>query len=142
MSSPLLGDHSRRRVGKVDPRFIGTHARLAPSCRWLDISKQIALNMEIRLSSSIGHADHSTTDFQAGQRSSFDFTGPVGTACFAAWLMFPGRVRVVAYEMLQMVGHRLYGKPHTFETVQTLPFGLYLKSRGDPEGFRNEFNTL
>jgi hypothetical protein len=36
---PLLGDHSRQGLEKVDPRFIGTHARLCDGVQFLDISK-------------------------------------------------------------------------------------------------------
>ncbi|KAF8846543.1 hypothetical protein BDZ45DRAFT_710027 [Acephala macrosclerotiorum] len=52
------------------------------------------------------------------------------------------RVRVFAYKLLRKVGHRLYGRPNAYEPVQRLPFGLYLKYLGDPDGFRNEFNAL
>ncbi|EXA35777.1 hypothetical protein FOVG_12926 [Fusarium oxysporum f. sp. pisi HDV247] len=41
---PLLGDHSRSGIRKVDAHFIGTHARLASSMRWLEVRKQIADN--------------------------------------------------------------------------------------------------
>lgn len=56
--------------------------------------------------------------------------------------MVPGRVRVAAYKMLRKAGHRLYGRPSAYELVQRLPFGLYLKYLGDPDGFCNEFNAL
>jgi hypothetical protein len=56
--------------------------------------------------------------------------------------MAPGRIRVAAYKMLQAIGLRLYGAPNSFAQVQRLPFGLYLKYFGDPEGFRKGFNAL
>ncbi|KAH7219932.1 hypothetical protein BKA60DRAFT_647395 [Fusarium oxysporum] len=40
---PLLGDHSRSGIRKVDTRFIGTHARLASSMRWLGLRRRYAL---------------------------------------------------------------------------------------------------
>lgn len=56
--------------------------------------------------------------------------------------MVPDTIRLATYKMLGMIGHRIYGKPHALEPVQRLPFGLYLKYPGDPEGFRNELNAL
>ncbi|TVY13908.1 hypothetical protein LARI1_G009029 [Lachnellula arida] len=141
-SYPLLGDHSRLGIEKIDPRFIGTHARLSPSIRWLDIAKQISLNRKARSSSSIDRANRSKVDPQPSQRSRFHFFSFLKTAFLAVWLMAPDRVRVVTYKMLQRVGYRLYGKPNAHELVQRLPFGLYLKYSGDPEAFRNEFNAL
>jgi aminoglycoside phosphotransferase (APT) family kinase protein len=44
--------------------------------------------------------------------------------------------------MLRGIGHRLYGKPTSYEPVQRLPFGLYLKYLENPDGLRNEFNAL
>ncbi|KAH8597551.1 hypothetical protein B0O99DRAFT_617672 [Bisporella sp. PMI_857] len=139
-SYPLLGDHSRLNIEKVDPRFIGTHARLSPSRRWLEIAKQIA--SEIRPSPSIDLTKHSTTNAKPGQKSLFSFTGLLKNICLAVWLVVPRRIRVAAYKVLRKIGHRLYGRPNVFEPVQRLPFGLYLKYLGDPDGFRNEFNAL
>ncbi|KAH6717567.1 hypothetical protein BKA61DRAFT_641548 [Leptodontidium sp. MPI-SDFR-AT-0119] len=141
-SYPLLGDHSRRNIEKVDPRFLGTHARLSPSYRWLAISKQISLNMEAQPCLPRARANNSTTNLQHSQKGPFFFSGLMKTACLAVWLMAPDKVRVAAYKILRKVGHRIYGKPNAHEPVQRLPFGLYLKYSGDPEGFRNEFNAL
>ncbi|CZR65735.1 uncharacterized protein PAC_15635 [Phialocephala subalpina] len=77
----LLGDYSRLNIEKVDPRFIGTHARLSPSCRWLEIAKQISPNMEARPCLSIG---------RPSQRGPFFFSGLMKTACLAVWLMASG----------------------------------------------------
>lgn len=76
-----------------------------------------------------------------GERLSF-FTGLMKTAILAVWLMVPVRIRLTAYKMLRKLGHRCYGKHNKWESVQRLPFGLYLKYLGDPDGFRNEFNAL
>ncbi|KAH7163498.1 hypothetical protein B0J13DRAFT_538692 [Dactylonectria estremocensis] len=40
-SFPLLGNHSRSGIPKVDARFVATHARLVPSIRWIEVGKQI-----------------------------------------------------------------------------------------------------
>lgn len=57
------------------------------------------------------------------------------------WRLTPSRVRVVAYNTLWKIGLWLYGRTSS-ETVQRLPFGLYLKYWADPEGLRNEFRAL
>lgn len=46
--------------------------------------------------------------------------------------------------MLQNIGKRLYGKPwyDDTETIQRLPFGLYLKCYSEADLARNEFNAL
>jgi aminoglycoside phosphotransferase (APT) family kinase protein len=48
----------------------------------------------------------------------------------------------MGYGLLRRLGRLLYGKPADHSTVQKVPFGLYLKYQGDPDGFRNEFNAL
>jgi len=60
----------------------------------------------------------------------------------AVWTLCPGQVRIGAYELLRKLGQRLYGPPDHFVSVQRLPFGMYLKYHGDPDGYRNEFNAL
>ncbi|KUJ15474.1 kinase-like protein [Mollisia scopiformis] len=140
-SYPLLGDHSRLGIEKVDPRFIGTHARFSPSCRWLHIAEQIALSKEPSSRTKYLTKQPAKTS-QSDQRSPFSITGLISTACLAVWVRFPDRVRVATYKMLQKIGYRLYGKPNAWESVQRLPFGLYLKYLEDPDRFRNEFNAL
>ena len=137
-----MGDHSRHNIQKLDPRFIGTHARLSPSIRWLDIANQIALNKENKPFPSERRDNHSTMDPKHSQNSQSFFMSLVKTICLAAWLMIPNRLRLSVYKMLRMVGYRLYGKHNAYEPVQRLPFGIYLKYPGDPDGFRNEFNAL
>lgn len=126
----------------MDPRFIGTHARISPSIRWLHIAEQIALNRENQPSPWGDRKTRLEPASQHGQTNQFSFTGLMKTTCLTVWLMVPDRIRVAAYKTLQTVGYRLYGKPNPFEPVQRLPFGLYLKFLGDPDGFRNEFNAL
>jgi hypothetical protein len=146
----LLGDHSRSRIEKVDPRFIGTHARLSPSIRWLDIAKQISLQTKVATPPTTKHAKPSTdsqpptrnVNCKPGRREPYFFTGLMATACVAVWTKFPVPVRLATYKLLRKLGNRLYGKHNEWEPVQRLPFGLYLKYLGDPNGFRNEFNAL
>jgi aminoglycoside phosphotransferase (APT) family kinase protein len=76
------------------------------------------------------------------QGKGFPLSGHLAGALLRVWTMFPTEVRVLAYELLRKAGERLYGKPNDYSTVQRLPFGLYLKYQGEPEGFRNEFNAL
>ncbi|TVY37481.1 hypothetical protein LSUB1_G004491 [Lachnellula subtilissima] len=141
-SYPLLGDHSRLGIEKVDPRFIGTHARLSASIRWLDIATQISRNIKVQSLSSIDRLNHSTAVPQPEKRSQFHIFGLLKTALLAVWLIVPDIMRIVTYKMLQKVGYHLYGKPNANELVQRLPFGLYLKYSGDPDVFCNEFNAL
>lgn len=143
-SFPLLGDHSRMMIEKIDPRFVGTHARLSLSIRWLDIAKQISINKKSHPSASLWapRPTHLTTDRKPGHQSSLSVTGFLKTACLVFWRMVPDRIRVAVYKVLQKVGYKIYGKPDSSALVQRLPFGLYLKHSGDPEGFRNEFNAL
>ena len=63
-------------------------------------------------------------------------------AFLTVWTLFPSQVRIGAYELLRRVGERRYGKPDDFVSVQRVPFGMYLKYHGTPDGYRNEFNAL
>ena len=58
------------------------------------------------------------------------------------WTLLPSQVRIGVYELLRRLGERRYGKPDDFLSVQRLPFGMYLKYHGNPDGYRNEFNAL
>ncbi|KAL2754749.1 hypothetical protein ACRALDRAFT_1094268 [Sodiomyces alcalophilus JCM 7366] len=135
---PLLGDHSRSGIMKLDPRFVGTHARLSTSIRYLEISKTFS-------SSGIGPRRSSTRacltapNSRPGLRKPSSILSPVTSALLKAWLLIPNRIRMAAYELLQKVGKFLYG-PSASIAVQRLPFGLYLKTGWDQ--CRNEFNAL
>lgn len=129
---PLLGDHSRSGIRKVDARFIGTQARLASSMRWLEVRKQIA--------------DNETVIAQAGIQSSASKPGLISavfhmfrTIFWRAWLSTPHFIRLSTYKVLRKVGHHLYGSTGSL-AVSRLPFGLYLKSTN--EGAFNESNAL
>ncbi|KAJ8502293.1 hypothetical protein ONZ51_g98 [Trametes cubensis] len=141
----LLGDHSRTGIQKVDPRFVGTHARLCKSIRYVEIAREIAPEI-LSPSSSSSSPDSQATLFPSKPASGRAPSSPSSFfpsgALLSVWLMFPSRLRMVAYDVLRNVGERLYGKPNDYSTVQRLPFGLYLKYQGDPAGFRNEFNAL
>lgn len=41
-ANPLLGDHSRTGIMTVDPRFLGTHARLCRSIQFVKLAKKFA----------------------------------------------------------------------------------------------------
>lgn len=132
---PLLGDHSRSGIDKVDARFVGSHARFCRSVRFLDIAADIERK----------DSDSSTRlppRAAASTSRSFSLTSLLAGTCLAVWLLFPATVRITAYEVLLKLGRRLYGKVNEYSTVQKLPFGLYLKYHGEPDGFRNEFNAL
>ncbi|POR36758.1 Protein kinase-like domain protein [Tolypocladium paradoxum] len=138
-SFPLLGDHSRSRTPTVDARFVGTHARLSHSIRWLAVARRIASNKEDhKPPSAVGVLAR----VRANQQHGFSPWHLLQNACLAAWATVPDRARVAVYELLRRIGSRLYGATNNYSTVQRLPFGLFLKYQGDPGGFRNEFNAL
>ncbi|KAI4865650.1 hypothetical protein F4820DRAFT_447857 [Hypoxylon rubiginosum] len=137
---PLLGDHSRSGITKVDPRFVGSQARLCKSIQFLDISKRLSLDSQRQpSSSSTGFPErHPKTALWSHWSISSLCMGPF----LAVWLLVPVKVRIACYEMLQKLGKRIYGKPNDHATVQRLPFGLYLKYEGEADSSRNEFNAL
>lgn len=141
---PLLGDHSRLGTEKIDPRFIGTHARLCKSIRYLELSKRFAADRLPRVSGSLIRRSISYffLPFQQLRRGIFSMTGHFMGILASAWSILPTKLRLAGYGVLQQLGERIYGKPNGYSTVQRLPFGLYLKLQGDVEGFRNEFNAL
>ncbi|KAF5643559.1 kinase [Fusarium tjaetaba] len=129
---PLLGDHSRSGIRKVDARFIGTQARLASSMRWLEVRKHIVNN--------------ETTIAQAPIQPSVSRPGLISaifqicrTVFWRAWLLNPQFIRLSAYKVLKNIGHRLYGSTSSL-AVSRLPFGLYLKATN--EGAFNESKAL
>lgn len=125
----------------VDAYFPGTQARMSTSYRWLEIAEQIAQNKRPQESTLELHGKMSAHASPNSRRSTFSLTGIMKRIALAVWRTFPSRVRVAAYNQLRKIGQRLYGSGPT-AMVQRLPFGLYLKAGGDPEGFRNEYNTL
>ncbi|KAI0161246.1 hypothetical protein GGR57DRAFT_351955 [Xylariaceae sp. FL1272] len=145
---PLLGDHSRTGIEKVDPRFVGTHFRLATSIRFVDIAKRIA--PEILDQSGVQWKPPPPAR-QRGQflpllSSALSFILPLsilGRLLSAMWRVVPGTVRLSTYQFLLRAGRAIYGcPPREVATVQRLPFGLYLKYQGDVAGRRNEYAAL
>lgn len=131
----LLGDRSRAGINKVDPRFVGTHARLSSSMQYIELSKKLAQ-----------HDSTSTTAQQLSKirrkfwNRAWSLTQPFLAAFLAVWLLIPARVRVVAYRTLRRAAQRFIDPECA--TVQRLPFGLYLKCTEYPASLRNEVNAM
>ncbi|KAI2627299.1 hypothetical protein GGS26DRAFT_561306 [Hypomontagnella submonticulosa] len=137
---PLLGDHSRSGIAKVDPRFVGTHARICKSIQFLKISKRLSEEDMLRSSNlSTGHLGRHS---KIAPRNDWGLSSMCTGAFLAVWLLVPVKARMACYKMLQTLGNRLYGKPDENAMVQRIPFGLYLKHHGDADGSRNEFHAL
>lgn len=135
---PLLGDHSRHGIQTVDPRFVGSHARLCEAIQLLDISKTLPPEDRQPPSSRIRPTTGSfcrvlLRPFTA--LSSFFFS-----ALLMTWSFVPGRLRFATYGILGKVGGLLYEQEAG--TVQRLPFGLYLKHHQESGDINNEFNAL
>lgn len=135
---PLLGDHSRSGIPKVDPRFLGTQARLAKSIQFVKLAKQSSEPKDLK-----SHTDSTTRPTKLAVSPSAPLTS---TRHFRTqmllffWLLFPPIVRLLCYRALRMLGERLYGVEHVI--VQRLPFGFYLKYGDDLDALRNEFHAL
>ncbi|KAK7753777.1 hypothetical protein SLS62_004142 [Diatrype stigma] len=139
---PLLGDHSRSNIEKVDARFLGTHARLSPSIHWIGLSREYALNESSQVySTSIRSNGPAYSMLQPARRVFSSLKEILTRTCIAIWVKFPRRVRVGTYKLLRMIGCRIYGS-HPMNPTQRLPFGLYLKNRRDFDLFHNEFNAM
>lgn len=139
---PVLGDHSRSRLQKVDARFLGTHARFATNIRWLQLANDFALREASQVTPPRAHSPITASRvLQPVHRNSFSFMEFLKSACITIWAKFPRRIRVGAYKILRMIGYRIYG-PNPLGPAQRLPFGLYLKDRRDIDLLQNEFNAL
>ncbi|KAL1878540.1 hypothetical protein VTK73DRAFT_7881 [Phialemonium thermophilum] len=149
---PLLGDHSRTGIEKVDPRFVGTHARLSRSRRLVELLRAIA--PEILSGSSPkspgrshfetllqGQRAPSSPGLRQSQRRNVFMPKILGSWLLTLWVLLPTRLRAITYNALRHLGRRLYG-PSDSLTVQRLPFGLYLKHHGDLERYSNEKRAL
>lgn len=144
---PLLGDHSRSGIKKVDARFIGTHARLCASIRFLDIARSIAPQvLDGSLLPPLVSRPQSSQRAWPIQRAVSTVLSTVlpftatGNAILTLWLLVPRRARIAAYGLLLKFGKAIYGTHTSY--VQRLPFGLYLKFHSGPVIYRNEFNAL
>ncbi|KAH8697254.1 hypothetical protein BGW36DRAFT_378322 [Talaromyces proteolyticus] len=141
---PLLGDHSRSGIEKIDPRFVGTHSRLCRSIRFLELTKRLAADNlpQVSGSSIWCYIWQSPVQSQMQSRKRFSLTTCATGTFLAVWLMFPRKFRISSYNILRRVGEYIYGKSNGYSTVQRLPFGLYLKFQGQNGMFRNELNAL
>ncbi|KAI8945088.1 kinase-like domain-containing protein [Xylaria longipes] len=144
---PLLGDHSRSGIKKVDARFIGTHARLCASIRFLDIARHIAPQiLDGSLLPPLAPRPRSSLRgwpirhvVSTALSTILPFTA-MGNAILTLWLFVPKRARIATYGLMREIGKVLYGTHTSY--VQRLPFGLYLKFHSGADTYRNEFNAL
>lgn len=140
---PLLGDHSRRGIMTVDPRFVGTHARLCKSFQLIEIAKRFTLdNASTSSTKATSHKTRIRQNPPISRLCSFiNSTVRLFVAIFlAVWLLFPVGARLMGYRILRRLTGRLYESDTPF--VQKLPFGLYLKSASILDSLRNEHNAI
>ncbi|KAG8428737.1 hypothetical protein J3459_002474 [Metarhizium acridum] len=133
----LLGDHSRSGIDKVDARFIGTHARLCRSIQLVNIARSMTPSLLSQESPKPIPKSHQTRIRPRTRLNQTRLLSPF----LHIWLLLPATARIAVYELLRKLGHRLYGLDDA-DNVQRLPFGLYLKYRGEPDLQRNEFHAL
>ena len=137
---PLLGDHSRQNIQKVDPRFIGSHARLCKAIQFLDIAKTMSVNKPQHPPPNSYRA-RATRHMTTAPRIPFAaFSRLFSGALLLTWRTIPAGARFAAYGLLHKFGQLVYGEDHPY--VQKLPFGLYLKYHEQSAVARNEFNAL
>ncbi|KAI2776590.1 hypothetical protein F4815DRAFT_483981 [Daldinia loculata] len=136
---PLLGDHSRSGIIKVDPRFVGSQARLSKSIQYLDLYQRRSLEtlpQPSRLSIGLSAQRSSIT-----VQNCWSLLSLCAAAFFTVWRLVPSKVRIYCYKALLKLGEHLYRSPSGHSLNQRLPFGLYLKL--DEVDFScNEFNAL
>ncbi|KAI9062153.1 APH-domain-containing protein [Trametes sanguinea] len=138
----LLGDHSRAGIEKVDPRFVGTHARLCRSVQYIELAKEIASEIVPESSQPSGRRPTTQHISPYARKCAFSLSQLFPTRIFLSiWLLFPSRLRIAAYDLLLKLANRLY-EPTSSASVHRLPFGLYLRSPGVLAACRNEFNAL
>jgi hypothetical protein len=137
---PLLGDHSRSGIDKVDPRFVGSHARLCKSIQFLEISKGISSGISLQSSGpSIGPTKRRSNPTLWNPRTLWSLPTRI---LLTLWPIVPNTIRMASYDLLLKIGRLLYGRPDEHSTVQRVPFGLYIKYHREPEAVRNEINAL
>ncbi|KAI1662751.1 hypothetical protein F4813DRAFT_394895 [Daldinia decipiens] len=137
---PLLGDHSRSGITKVDPRFVGSQARLSKSIQYLGLYER--LSSETQPQPSCLSIDHPAQRSNITLQNRWNLLGLCMVAFFTVWRLVPSQVRIFCYKILLRLGERLYGSPDDYLSIQRLPFGLYLKLDVDDDFSRNEFNAL
>ncbi|KAK4446309.1 kinase-like domain-containing protein [Podospora aff. communis PSN243] len=131
---PLLGDHSRHGITKVDARFLGSHARLSKSIQLVAVSK--ALSSKVPCQPPV--AKRKPLEFLFRKFSTV--LSAVLSVALAAWRTLPSSIKFSTYATMHKLGGLMYRQEH--QLVQRLPFGLYLKRHGESAELRNEFNAL
>ncbi|KAH6856237.1 kinase-like domain-containing protein [Chaetomium sp. MPI-CAGE-AT-0009] len=146
----LLGDHSRAGIMSVDPHFIGTQTRLARSIQYVELARDIAPQIFLlRQSASL------TTSASQLWKRRFQETHPLSPirylnslihfsarTFFSWWRVLPRQIRAASYDVLRKLGDWIYGVEDHTVYVRRLPYGLFLKYRGEADLVRNEFNAL
>lgn len=121
----------------VDPRFVGTHARLCKSLQLIELARRFAAD---NVSSPRPRPTILKTYIQR-PHSVVVFIRKLLVAIFlATWLIVPSRARLIGYRVLRRFSKRFYESETAF--VQKLPFGLYLKSACILDSLRNEHNAI
>lgn len=139
----LLGDRSRAGIPKVDPRFVGTHARLSRSIQYIELSRKFAQQSDGGASrTTTGQHQPPPAKTRPGlwHRTMSLMAQPFLAIFLAVWLLVPARARILAYRTLRRVAQRFI-EPECYN-VQRLPFGLYLKCAHTPACLRNEVNAM
>ncbi|OAA33975.1 Protein kinase-like domain protein [Cordyceps fumosorosea ARSEF 2679] len=144
-SMALLGDHSRAGIDKVDPRFVGTHARLCKSVQLVNLIQTMAPELHKRNDDLLATAPAATTAPLVrviSRRRPFSLAWLFSRPIFFIWRLIPQALRFSAYEKLMRFGDYWYGATGASGIVAKLPFGLFLKYSANIECVRNEFNAL
>ncbi|KAM3425900.1 hypothetical protein NHJ13734_009827 [Beauveria thailandica] len=122
-SLALLGDHSRAGIEKVDPRFVGTHARLCKSVQLVNLIEIMAPELLKRNHDLRPTTPAATTAPLGGitsRQRPFSLAWLFSRPLFFIWRLIPQALRFSAYEKL-------------------MRFGDYC---ANVECVRNEFNAL
>ncbi|OAR00187.1 hypothetical protein LLEC1_07714 [Akanthomyces lecanii] len=139
----LLGDHSRSHIPKVDPRFVGTHARLSKSIQLVKLARDVTpsfLESPQIPSNSLSRNSPQTT--LKPWTKGLQLTSVITVPLLRVWLLCPQRLRLMAYRGLKRLGEYLYGITPGSNSVQKLPFGLFLKYSDNFDRCENELNAL
>ena len=128
---------------KVDPKFIGTHSRLSWSVQLLHIAKNMMSDSRPQPKSLWDRLVpwKSTRQLSSARRNHSPLLRLPWAVLRIAWTTLPQRLRIAAYNTMQTVGVFLYGRSNS-NSVQRLPFGLYLKFDREQDCLANEANAL
>ncbi|KAJ6780380.1 hypothetical protein PWT90_03524 [Aphanocladium album] len=117
----LLGDHSRAGIAKVDPRFVGTHARFSKSIQLARLARQMAPALLQPDAPSSPASRVSTKTAPKPWLRAFQLTSIITAPLFRIWLLFPQKLRLLAYQGLKHAGKYLYGSEIGTANVHKLP---------------------